>query len=239
MNDSEKLVQEYLTRQGFTNVVYEPDGNVPPDFLVDGRIAVEVRRLNQNEETSTGFHGLEELAIPLDSAVRKVLASMGPPPADASWFVFYVFRRPLPSVKQIELALKVALTNFKNRPSHQPSDLRVFKNFGLRIFPAQKKYSTFFVLAGSHDRDVAGWMVSEIARNISLCVPEKTRKIAAVRDKYPEWWLVLDDRIGYGLDESDRYQLQKLIENDDHWDKIILVNPAYPGATELLVSSEL
>jgi hypothetical protein len=41
MNDSEKLVFEYLKSRGFDKVVYEPDGKVPPDFLIDGRIAVE------------------------------------------------------------------------------------------------------------------------------------------------------------------------------------------------------
>jgi len=65
MNDSEKSVYEYLVGQGFGTVVYEPDGKVPPDFLVDGRIAVEVRRLNQNEKTATGSRGLEEVSKPL------------------------------------------------------------------------------------------------------------------------------------------------------------------------------
>jgi hypothetical protein len=54
MNDSEKAVYEYLTSLGFRTVVYEPDGKVSPDFLIDGRIAVEARRLNQNEDTASG-----------------------------------------------------------------------------------------------------------------------------------------------------------------------------------------
>jgi hypothetical protein len=78
MNESEKSVYEYLTSQGLGTVVYEPDGNVPPDFLVDGRIAVEVRRLNQNEETTEGHRGLEEISKPLHALVRKALAAMGP-----------------------------------------------------------------------------------------------------------------------------------------------------------------
>jgi hypothetical protein len=65
MDESEKLVYEYLVHLGFDSIVYEPDGNLPPDFLVSGTIAVEARRLNQNEVTGTGFRGLEEIAIPL------------------------------------------------------------------------------------------------------------------------------------------------------------------------------
>jgi len=44
MDSSERIVYEYLSSQGFSDVAYEPDGNVPPDFLLNGRIAVEVRR---------------------------------------------------------------------------------------------------------------------------------------------------------------------------------------------------
>jgi len=43
MDASEKLVAKYLAHRGYMDVIYEPDGNVPPDFLVNGCIAIEVR----------------------------------------------------------------------------------------------------------------------------------------------------------------------------------------------------
>jgi len=49
---SETQARRYLEHLGCKDIVYEPDGNVPPDFVVDGRIGVEVRRLNQNEHTT-------------------------------------------------------------------------------------------------------------------------------------------------------------------------------------------
>jgi hypothetical protein len=48
MKSEERIAENYLTSLGFENVVFEPDGNIPPDFFVDDRIAVEVRRLNQH-----------------------------------------------------------------------------------------------------------------------------------------------------------------------------------------------
>ena len=45
MDTSEKIAYDFLLHQGFKSIVYEPDGNVPPDFLADGRVAIEVRRL--------------------------------------------------------------------------------------------------------------------------------------------------------------------------------------------------
>ena len=76
MNQSERLIGEYLAHAGYSDVVYEPDGKHPPDFLVDGRIAVEVRRLNQNVHTGGEIRGVEEMAVPLNRLVRKVLASI-------------------------------------------------------------------------------------------------------------------------------------------------------------------
>ena len=84
MDSSANIVFAYLSHQGFKEVVYEPDGNVPPDFLLDGRIAVEVRRLNQNEQTVSGPHGLEEVAKPLWTRMNRLVESLGPPTASAA-----------------------------------------------------------------------------------------------------------------------------------------------------------
>ena len=48
MRQSERIVADFLVRRGYADVRYEPDGNVPPDFLVDDRIAVEAGVLNQH-----------------------------------------------------------------------------------------------------------------------------------------------------------------------------------------------
>ena len=135
IKESDKFAYEYLAHQGFTSIVYEPDGNVPPDFLVEGRIAIEARRLNQNKEgVADGPRGLEELSKPLDAAVRKAIASMGPPSAGATWFVLYTFRRPLPPWKELERLLAVALRSFRDQSSHQAGKLRAAANFTLTLF---------------------------------------------------------------------------------------------------------
>lgn len=41
MNSAEQTVERFLIAQ-FKTVVYEPDGNVPPDFVADGRIAINL-----------------------------------------------------------------------------------------------------------------------------------------------------------------------------------------------------
>jgi len=226
MDTSEKLACEYLAHQGFDNIRHEPDGKVPPDFVVNDRVAVEVRRLNQNDETQSGHQGLEEVAMPLVSMFRKVLPTLGPPTAGASWFVIYTFRRPLPPWNSLQKALTGTLVSFRDQSIHQPTRLRVTDNLELRLIQASKAHSSFYVLGGSSDYDAGGFVVAEIERNLRICISEKTNKVARVRSKYPEWWLVLVDHIGYGmLDESDREQLRELARIEHNWDKIILVNP--------------
>src|SRR5207249_2318292 len=65
--------------RGYTDVRYEPDGNVPPDFLVNGRIAVEARVLNQHHVSNGRAQGLAIAEIPLRQRVENLLKSYGPP----------------------------------------------------------------------------------------------------------------------------------------------------------------
>ena len=48
MKREEKLAKDYLVSKNFKSIKFEPDGNIPPDFLVNNNIAIEVRRLNKH-----------------------------------------------------------------------------------------------------------------------------------------------------------------------------------------------
>jgi hypothetical protein len=118
-DECEKLAEDHLVHLGFERIVYEPDGNNPPDFLVDDRIAVEVRRLNQNELTGSGFRGLEEIRIPTEERIRGLLVSLGPAKSGTSWFVGYRIKRPIPPWGQVETELARRLEVFRDDESHQ------------------------------------------------------------------------------------------------------------------------
>ena len=66
MDAGEKCVDNDLKGKGHVSVVDEPDGNTPPDFLVDGHIVVEVRRLNQHESSEGKPRALSEVLIPFE-----------------------------------------------------------------------------------------------------------------------------------------------------------------------------
>jgi hypothetical protein len=226
MDAPEKIVSEYLAHRGFRNVVFEPDGNVPPDFLADGRVAVEVRRLNQNVQTSAGPRGLEEARIPLQAMVLRLLPALGAATGGESWYVFYSLRRPVPPLNQVASALRRALTAFRNDPERrQPSRGAVPGLRRLELIRAGSSQGDFFVSGISTDSDSGGFVLSEQVRNIRICVAEKTRKVERFRHKYPEWWLALVDRIAYGMTSSDAERLRQLVQLNHSWDKIILINP--------------
>jgi hypothetical protein len=229
MNDSERAVFQFLTSLEIGEVVYEPDGNVPPDFLVDGRIAVEARRLNQNEEIGGTYRGLEVTSKPLHALVTRVLAESGSPPGPHSWFVWYTVRRPLPSWKELESLLRSGVRQFRERLDDPPEDMLLAPGMRLEFLRASDRHDTLLVVGGSSDHDSGGFVIAELVRNLELCIAEKARKIATVRHRYPEWWLVFEDRIGYGaLDNEDIAQLRAVLRPPQEFAKIFLVNPLVP-----------
>jgi hypothetical protein len=50
-------------------------------------------------------------------------------------------------------------------------------------------------------------------------------RVERVRSKYPEWWLVLVDRIAHGLSSDHAEELRKRVPRDESWDKIVIVSP--------------
>jgi len=60
MNNDEQIALKCLNNLDYTIIEYEPNGNVPPDFLLDKKIAVEVRRLNQQKLFNGKYRGLED-----------------------------------------------------------------------------------------------------------------------------------------------------------------------------------
>jgi hypothetical protein len=228
MDESESLVKAHLVHCGFKRIIYEPDGNNPPDFLLDDRIAVEVRRLNQNELTESGrLKGLEEDRIPTQRRFQQLLHSLGPASSGMSWFVRYSLRRPLARWKDIEPELRRQLEIFRNDARSQKlCRIRVAKGFDIEIIhKASKCHPTCFLDGGGSDGDTGGFILAETQKNLRLCVAEKLNRIARVRHRYPEWWLALVDRIGFGVGASDLELFREYLAMDTGFDRVILLSP--------------
>lgn len=225
MDRTEHHVLQYLNHCGYSNPIYEPDGNVPPDFLVDGRIAIEVRKLNQHDE-SPEPRGLEETSIPFDATLGRVLASMGPPRFGVTWYVSYSIRRPIPSKKEIETQVRRTLQEFASVPRVGEEFRLQIGRVRIKLFPRTQALDRMFVVASAIDHDEGGFVVADLVRNLPICIADKTAKIAKRRSRYPVWWLVLVDQIGYGdLNASEIQSLKELVARPAEWDRIVLVSP--------------
>jgi hypothetical protein len=224
MDKSENLAESYLQTCGFTSVVYEPDGNIPPDFLCDGQVAVEVRRLNQNYDAGSGMKGLEEAGIPLSKHIRKLLLSFGAPTQSQSWYVYYRFSRPVPAWKTLKPLIANELKAIASVPQ-SGFDKRLCSGFNMKIFPASAAKKDLFVLAGSADQQSGGCLINEMQQNLSHCINDKIQKITPYRARYPSWWLLLPDYIGFGLDDLDRRDFQKTFAPTHIFQKIVLLDP--------------
>jgi hypothetical protein len=227
MDRSEAAIEKLLAHMGFSKIVYEPDGNVPPDFVVDGHIAVEVRRLNQNFDAGSGKRGLEEVATPLWQRMTRFVESIAETDGN-SWYVFYTFSRPVPSWKSIEPELLDALLEFKASAIKHEQVIYSAQNFRVRVAKASTPLETFFRMGGVNDRQAGGWVIAELISNIQHCAAEKLTKIDPYRGRYKTWWLALTNYTGFGLNEHDRQELRRHLVRPDGWDKILVINPSDP-----------
>jgi hypothetical protein len=80
-------------------------------------------------------------------------------------------------------------------------------------------------MGGSSDHQEGGFIISEMAINLKRCLKEKEAKVSPVRYRYPEWWLVLPDYIGFGLSDRDREMLDDELRASHSFDRVILLDP--------------
>jgi hypothetical protein len=221
---SETLARDHLVFRGYPNPVYEADGNVPPDFLLDGRIAVEVRRLNENEPGVLTPKGLEETEIPLLMGLQKLCRSFGPA-QEAAWWLALWFQRPIPPWSKLTGAASRFLNSVKSGASQGRVARHIHDNVELEAIPRAGEGGDVFHVAVISDEDSGGWVLELLERNLRLCIDEKTAKVQSRRSRYPVWWLVLVDHVAYGLSEYDRAQFRTHVNISHSWDSVIVLNP--------------
>lgn len=236
MDKTERIAHDYLRRRGIEQqeIQFEPDGGVPPDFLVHGRVAVEVRRLNQNEQTAGGNRGIT--AIPTWQFLESFIRTIGPSGTDESWFVGVRILRSPARPKVLKESIGSRLAAFCQLPYRNAQGTYRFDVDGLRLelIRADGLHPSFFLPAILVDRRAGGFILSEMIRNIPICIEEKTRKTEPYRLKYPVWWLILVDHIHGNLDADEEQQLQSIVHVPSDWDRVIIVNRTDPSrAVEL------
>lgn len=227
MDRTENLAMDFLELLGHTNPTYEPDGNVPPDFVTGDGTAVEVRRLNQIYTDADGkVHGLENADMALWRTMTELVNGYeATTRTETTVGVFYIFRRPIPSRRAIEQELKQAFDEFLDNDRDFNKRITLPCGLRLRFFDYGKWKGTPFRHSGSMDEQSGGWVVAKLAIALSHALLDKEEKVRPYKARYKQWWLVLLDHVTWGTDENDRRQLREVAPFTNSFDKVYIVNP--------------
>jgi hypothetical protein len=229
MKREEKIARKYFLHNGYKQIIFEPDGNIPPDFLLNYKIAVEVRRLNKY------FNGapLEFLEYKIIPIIQKILKEFEHIKSDKTDFINIRFSRPLKVNRNFKNKIREILQIQVNNLGEK----RLFKvneNIEIEFFPSEKSLHSPFSLGGYTDNNSFGFIICDIYENLKFIIKEKEHKIQPYRARYKTWWLLLIDYIGYGLTEADLKELKKLPFDKHIFKKIIFVSPINPEQGAIL-----
>lgn len=235
----ESIVREYLKSLGYKKIVYEPEPNSPPDFLINDDIAIEVRRLNKNlrsDEARFGFYGADNLTFKLSSLIKNVVDSINLEAEVKGSILFnYGFKNPVnmarPLKKKIKAIFQEQLEHLlKNQPyiNNDPKSVNneVYANDNLwfTFFKSHSQLNETFVLISSVNHDLTTWESGQqvLAENIELVIREKEAKIGSKFNQHNYWWLILVDYINYRRDNPQE-NFSTMIKDNMKFDKLVII----------------
>lgn len=224
MKQEESFAEQYLIELGLGQVVFEPDGNIPPDFSIGKSIGVEVRRLNQQYFGFSKPEGLEELSFPLWDLIEKEISKFDSEYNGITYFIGFEYSRPFKespkaTAKSIREELRIFLIN-GNSP---PTDLPINNSLNFFLLSASPIPGRTFVLAGDLDHDNGGALLPMYIDNINFCIEQKSTKIEPYINRYKEWWLLLIDTLGWGLDNKESEFVKSEIINLYNFNRMIVI----------------
>ena len=251
-NDDELLAQNWLRTQGHVNI-RRPSSD-PPDFVVDGRLAVEVTRLSQEIIVGAGMRSRaeEQARIPLTIQIETTIEQLGPPGNEGrSWIINceYDFSVPLPKPRKVSAQISDALA-----PLLAPYDHKVVAGMRARHFDSNRHAGEIagirfphlclecgicldleefshapakFLVPNVSDGEgmvVAGELVKGI-RNRIRAKSETIRNQDRIGD-YRSWWLVLVDHVCLvPMQVLSEHELSFVRDQDfDFWDRVVVVS---------------
>ncbi len=240
MDAAETAVETYLHQNGYSDIVFEPDGNVSPDFLINGSVAIEVRRLNAVADLSQSnadahglgieemesnknenLHELSTVAISVQKWISQLCEDLGSPGADGSYFVIYKFERPVTfnaKVKKLVRAKLQAVNGGKGKT-------KIFEENGLsvEIVSASKPLDKRFNVGVIVDQQAGGWEIDLCELALKRAIGEKESRTKGNRAKYPTWWLILVDCMGFLQSDAESKPSPGAIQHT--FDRVIVIGP--------------
>lgn len=228
MNQDESIAEAYL-KKCYENVVYEPDGNIPPDFSIGGSVGVEVRRLNQQHRDNENTKGLEEQRIPLNKAVENELSKYPLDQDGNNYWLTLRYERNIGKLKDIKTNTNLAAQAFQAQNENIPFKYQLSENVALEFVAKAQKLSRKFKIGIESDQNSGGWVVGMYTQDVMHCIKEKEQKIKPYANKYESWWLLLVDHINC-MDSYDKDDVVKSLTKPSCFEKVIVIK--YDGTVQ-------
>ncbi len=204
MKREEKIAQQFLRTLEMGEPIYEPDGNIPPDFsLTDGRIGVEVRRLNETDMVHGKPQGTDEFSMSFWPSLKKILKAFDTQYDGATFWVSVDYRHDIRRLnKSMKKKIMTKLQEFLDEPHDLPNKLPVTKSITLEITESIPLPGRVFRLPGGANLDESTEVLPSFVDNIMYCIQEKSAKIDPYLHQYSQWWLILVDHLGWPMLDS-------------------------------------
>ncbi|ENL1175841.1 hypothetical protein AB4S83_004342 [Vibrio vulnificus] len=223
-NREENLIAELFLGQGYSLKI-EPDGNVPPDLVLDDKIAVEVTRLSKIINVHSSPKSIDNDS---SSVIAKLKKAINTPKNSETqphrYSVTAIIKRPFGNLKKVTTDIKVKLKEIDNSEfTENEVRIEISKSISIKISKRNIDNGNGFLLTGIIDLDAAYHDKEIMLASINFCHTSKAKKVEPYFERYKEWWLVMSDTITYnGSDEYIDYIAKNICKSP--FSRIIIVN---------------
>ncbi|SHH02477.1 hypothetical protein [Winogradskyella jejuensis] len=221
MKHEENIAKDFFEFIGYDDIKFEPKGNRTPDFVLDGKIAVEVRRLNRfyNNEPleKVAFNFFPKILNQIENFKTEKITNI-------SSFVSVSYIRPIKYNKDIKKRINDVLETHLEEIGESKKYI-INESLTLDFIPSEKWLGKIYNFGMYSDLNDFGFIVSDIVESLKIIIPEKTAKVENYKSEYKVWWLALIDNVGYGLSKNEIIQLKSLIDFDLYFDDIVFISP--------------
>lgn len=223
MKKEEIIVKEFLIYKGYYPIEFEPLGKSKSlDFLINNKIGVEVRRLNQYMNIDGIIEPIEKLEHKIESQFEKILDELNDPKLSFSIAVLLEYKRPLSPTKQFQKELKDSIV-LSTQLQNFNANIQFSKNLAYSLFLKEKSDKTY-ELRGVLDKDRGGAIQDIRYEALKFSINEKSKKLNHLKDEFSELWLILVDDISQRIDKMVRLDLKRYPLINSIFDRIILIS---------------
>ncbi|MBA4420608.1 MAG: hypothetical protein C0391_05625 [Anaerolinea sp.] len=229
MDRFESIANKYLQNavEFGSKIIHEPDGNIPPDFLINGKIAVEVRRLDENypEKSNSKFISVEGVDINIQKTIIKELNQFKTKYSNETFYIGITLNHSFRLYQEFPKEFRAALCDFLDKREIDVSNIvKIGDDVELEFYKRNTDKGKVFTLGGISNDASGGLDIGVYTKEINNFIRAKNQKINNYKHKYREWWLLLVDTIGFRLDVREIIEVKKGLCNLERFSRLIVIN---------------